>query len=44
VEGDPLSDINVVINDVRWVMKEGSIVVDKTKSPSTDAASSRKPF
>ena len=44
VEGDPLSDINVVVNDVRWVMKEGSIVVDRTKSPSTDAPSSRKPF
>jgi imidazolonepropionase-like amidohydrolase len=43
VEGDPLSDINVVMNDVRWVMKEGSIVVDKTKEPSTGAASSRKP-
>ena len=43
VEGDPLSDINVAINDVRWVMKGGSVVVDKTKGPSTDA-SAHKPF
>ena len=31
VEGDPLGDINVVINNVRWVMKGGAVVVDKTK-------------
>ncbi|MGH7619802.1 MAG: amidohydrolase family protein [Gemmatimonadaceae bacterium] len=31
VDGDPLSDINVVLNNVRWVMKGGSVVVDKTK-------------
>ena len=30
VEGDPLRDIHVVIDHVRWVMKGGSIVVDKT--------------
>jgi imidazolonepropionase-like amidohydrolase len=30
VEGDPLSDIDVAIYKVRWVMKGGSIVVDKT--------------
>ncbi len=29
VEGDPLSDIKVVIDNVRWVMKEGQVVVDK---------------
>jgi imidazolonepropionase-like amidohydrolase len=29
VEGDPLSDIRVVIDNVRWVMKEGQVVVDK---------------
>jgi imidazolonepropionase-like amidohydrolase len=28
VEGDPLSDINVVLNDVGWVMKDGAVVVD----------------
>jgi imidazolonepropionase-like amidohydrolase len=31
VEGDPLADINVVIKNVRWVMKGGDVVVDKTK-------------
>ena len=29
VEGDPLADINVVINGVRWVMKGGAVVIDK---------------
>lgn len=29
VEGDPLADINAVVNHVRWVMKGGSVVVDK---------------
>jgi imidazolonepropionase-like amidohydrolase len=28
VEGDPLADINVVIDHVRWVMKGGVVVVD----------------
>ena len=31
VEGDPLTDINVVINRVKWVMKGGAVVADKTK-------------
>jgi len=31
VEGDPLSDIDVVINHVKWVMKGGSVVVDWSK-------------
>ncbi|PWU04037.1 MAG: amidohydrolase family protein [Terriglobia bacterium] len=31
VEGDPLADIQVVIDKVRWVMKDGSVVVDKTR-------------
>jgi imidazolonepropionase-like amidohydrolase len=31
VEGDPLADINVAINKVKWVMKGGAVVVDKTK-------------
>src|ERR1700739_4847022 len=30
VEGDPLSNIDVAINNVRWVMKSGVVVVDKT--------------
>jgi imidazolonepropionase-like amidohydrolase len=29
VEGDPLADIDVVIDKVRWVMKGGAVVVDK---------------
>jgi imidazolonepropionase-like amidohydrolase len=31
VDGDPLKDINVVIHHVTWVMKDGKVVVDKTK-------------
>jgi imidazolonepropionase-like amidohydrolase len=31
VEGDPLKDIQAVIGGVRWVMKEGVVVVDRTK-------------
>jgi imidazolonepropionase-like amidohydrolase len=30
VEGDPLADVNVVIEKVRWVMKGGAVVVDRT--------------
>jgi len=29
VEGDPLADIRVVIDRVRWVMKDGAVVVDR---------------
>jgi imidazolonepropionase-like amidohydrolase len=29
VEGNPLDDISVAINKVRWVMKGGTVVVDK---------------
>ena len=29
VEGDPLKDIDAVIKGVRWVMKDGAVVVDK---------------
>jgi len=31
VEGDPLKDPTVVLKNVRWVMKGGAVVVDKTK-------------
>ena len=31
VDGDPLADINVVINNVKWVMKGGAVVVDRTR-------------
>ena len=30
VQGDALSDINVVVHNVKWVMKAGVVVVDKT--------------
>jgi imidazolonepropionase-like amidohydrolase len=30
VQGDPLTDIQAAINNVRWVMKGGAVVVDKT--------------
>jgi imidazolonepropionase-like amidohydrolase len=35
VEGDPLKDIGAVINNVRWVMKGGVVVVDKTTPGKT---------
>jgi imidazolonepropionase-like amidohydrolase len=34
VDGNPLSDIDVAIHHVVWVMKSGSIVVDKTSVSS----------
>jgi imidazolonepropionase-like amidohydrolase len=33
VEGDPLADIGVMLDKVRWVMKGGSVVVDKRTAP-----------
>jgi imidazolonepropionase-like amidohydrolase len=30
VEGDPLADIEAAIGKVRWVMKDGKVVVDRT--------------
>ena len=42
VEGDPLADVDVVINKVRWVMKGGTVVVDHTWSGlSTEAPSAK---
>lgn len=32
VQGDPLADVNVIVNHVRWVMKDGMVVVDKTQA------------
>ena len=32
IEGDPTRDIGVVVRKVRWVMKGGQIVVDKTST------------
>jgi imidazolonepropionase-like amidohydrolase len=31
VEGNPLENIDIAIQKVRWVMKAGAVVVDKTK-------------
>jgi imidazolonepropionase-like amidohydrolase len=31
VDGDPLADINVVLDHVKWVMKGGSVVIDRTR-------------
>jgi imidazolonepropionase-like amidohydrolase len=31
VEGDPLANINVVLNNVKWVMKAGAVVVTNTQ-------------
>ncbi len=31
VEGDPIKDINVVMHQVKWVMKGGQVIIDKTK-------------
>jgi imidazolonepropionase-like amidohydrolase len=31
VEGDPLADIDAVIHGVRWVMKGGQVVMDRTQ-------------
>ena len=35
VEGDPLADVHVVIDRVRWVMKAGQVVVDKRTTAGT---------
>ncbi|HEX4747952.1 MAG TPA: amidohydrolase family protein [Bryobacteraceae bacterium] len=37
VQGDPLADIQVVLKNVRWVMKGGAVVVDKTNSSAVHA-------
>lgn len=36
VEGDPLADIQVVLKNVRWVMKGGEVLVDKTRPGRTN--------
>jgi imidazolonepropionase-like amidohydrolase len=38
VEGDPLVDIQVVIDRVRWVMKGGVVVVSPETAKSRSAA------
>jgi imidazolonepropionase-like amidohydrolase len=34
VEGDPLADVDAVIHGVRWVMKGGAVVFDRTRTRS----------
>ena len=33
VEGDPLNDITVIFSGVKWVMKDGKVVVDRRVGP-----------
>ena len=35
VEGDPLSDVNVVLTNVKWVMKDGAVVVDRRRNAAS---------
>src|SRR5262249_14668805 len=35
LDGDPVASIDVAINNVKWVMKGGTVVVDKTRKPGT---------
>jgi hypothetical protein len=32
VKGDPLSNVDIIINHVQWVMKAGAVVVDHTQA------------
>jgi len=41
VEGDPLADVSVIVNKVRWVMKGGTVVVDRTATQDVTAAVER---
>jgi imidazolonepropionase-like amidohydrolase len=36
VQGDPLADISVAVHNVRWVMKAGTVFVDKTRKTPTE--------
>jgi imidazolonepropionase-like amidohydrolase len=42
VDGDPLADIGVVTDKVKWVMKGGAVVVDRDKARGATASSARK--
>jgi imidazolonepropionase-like amidohydrolase len=33
IDGNPLENIDAAIKNIRWVMKAGAVVVDKTKQP-----------
>src|SRR6266446_5727717 len=34
VDGDPLNDVNLVVSKVKWVMKGGTVVVNKVPAPT----------
>jgi hypothetical protein len=38
VDGDPLADIGAIVNGVRWVMKGGAVVVDRTEAAQAGGA------
>ncbi|MFN2446085.1 MAG: amidohydrolase family protein [Vicinamibacterales bacterium] len=38
LQGDPLADINVVLQGVRWVMKGGQVVVNRTETASSSSS------
>ncbi len=42
LQGDPLADINVVLKGVRWVMKGGQVVVNRTETRSSSSANGRE--
>ena len=42
VDGDPLADVDVIINNVRWVMKGGEVVVDRVRSRGSDQDEARR--
>jgi imidazolonepropionase-like amidohydrolase len=45
VEGDPLQDVGAVVHQVRWVMKAGAVVVDRTRSEvHKEECPGRNPF
>jgi imidazolonepropionase-like amidohydrolase/cyclophilin family peptidyl-prolyl cis-trans isomerase len=46
VDGDPLQDINAVVSNIRWVMKDGAVVIDRTTTllnPGSPEWSARAP-
>jgi imidazolonepropionase-like amidohydrolase len=43
VDGDPLQDINVVIDRVVWVMKAGAVVADRRASTPSNRRAAPKP-
>ena len=42
LQGDPLADINVVLKGVRWVMKGGQVVVNRTETKSSSSSNGRE--